>query len=837
MQLAVATGVPVTTRCRSLPGACSRGRGRSAALAAVVFAGVIVGPAMGQGPRALAKAAENAVEAQRYSEAIELLEKAVETSHSKARFVERLAEIKQEGAQWAAMTGLSGHPTDLERSVKWLGLAEQWAPKRTSVAVLRHVVESEIARRRAVLAEAIEEARAGRVGRAVQLGESVASRSLEAPETKLLAEELELQESLRKAREQVEANPVAEEAFHAVSRLIGPAGSRPAVISLRETVGRAQLAIAQELLAVPDLAVQDVHAGTEAILRAEKVCSACPTEPIRGLVAERIDEVFGPQLEQYRSLGPHGAVAADVLRQSLIRLSPQRATTSGALPESWPDVVVSVDWLSPGDACDTPPGLPARLTDQLPTVPPGSRKSPAIDQSPDLVVRVSLTQCESRAINPREVQVRSSSYRAGSQQIANPEYARLQENVNAATTNLRTAQLNLANSAQNMKAFYQGQVLGGQISLGMLQGKLNRTPPYLERPVIQPYTYEEYEKALVVSVAGSISLVDAHDRGVLVVVPVESSVEASAWGRRGVFGEDVGGLTNSSPQIPETLAELADHATVDVSERALGIVTEYASRWALVRAVKARQGGSDRGAAAWMVAEAILSNEDAEPGLLAPDLVAKLLANDPHAASSMVPDVATFCQNPSAKSSTLCGGENRSRTSRGTAEESESSASAAVLGKATDYRGYQERRSTGSRTGRGGSCESGHQIEVVSLGGEFVILEDMSVWKVDGLEALETSLWHRGNSVTRCDSRLVNMDLNEVVTVEQVSRASGSIHAVEAADDGLFVINGAIFEAKTYCSVARGDEVLFIDGSASGVCVSASLLSLGSARVCRVWCK
>jgi hypothetical protein len=57
-------------------------------------------------------------------------------------------------------------------------------------------------------------------------------------------------------------------------------------------------------------------------------------------------------------------------------------------------------------------------------------------------------------------------------------------------------------------------------------------------------------------------------------------------------------------------------------------------------------------------------------------------------------------------------------------------------------------------------------------------------------------------------------------------------------NDDLFVINGEKFSAKTYCfNFDEGDEVMFIEGSASGACASAKILNLRTKQVCEVWCE
>lgn len=57
-------------------------------------------------------------------------------------------------------------------------------------------------------------------------------------------------------------------------------------------------------------------------------------------------------------------------------------------------------------------------------------------------------------------------------------------------------------------------------------------------------------------------------------------------------------------------------------------------------------------------------------------------------------------------------------------------------------------------------------------------------------------------------------------------------------NDELFVINGEKFESKTYCfNMEEGDQVIFIDGSPYGACVSATLINLRTRDKCEVWCE
>ena len=60
-------------------------------------------------------------------------------------------------------------------------------------------------------------------------------------------------------------------------------------------------------------------------------------------------------------------------------------------------------------------------------------------------------------------------------------------------------------------------------------------------------------------------------------------------------------------------------------------------------------------------------------------------------------------------------------------------------------------------------CESGHWIQEVLSGGEIIILEDGSVWRVDGVDTIDSSLWLPISNIIACDDKLINTDDNESV--------------------------------------------------------------------------
>ena len=68
--------------------------------------------------------------------------------------------------------------------------------------------------------------------------------------------------------------------------------------------------------------------------------------------------------------------------------------------------------------------------------------------------------------------------------------------------------------------------------------------------------------------------------------------------------------------------------------------------------------------------------------------------------------------------------------------------------------------------------------------------------------------------------------------------AADSYQIEVAHNDDFFIINGEKYEAKTYClGWDEGDNVVFLEGSEYGACVSAKLYNLNKEETCEVWCE
>ena len=65
-------------------------------------------------------------------------------------------------------------------------------------------------------------------------------------------------------------------------------------------------------------------------------------------------------------------------------------------------------------------------------------------------------------------------------------------------------------------------------------------------------------------------------------------------------------------------------------------------------------------------------------------------------------------------------------------------------------------------------CESGHWIEAVFGDGEFIKLEDGSVWRVSMIDRIDSMLWLPTSDIVVCPGKLINVDDNESVDAVRI---------------------------------------------------------------------
>lgn len=75
-----------------------------------------------------------------------------------------------------------------------------------------------------------------------------------------------------------------------------------------------------------------------------------------------------------------------------------------------------------------------------------------------------------------------------------------------------------------------------------------------------------------------------------------------------------------------------------------------------------------------------------------------------------------------------------------------------------------------------------------------------------------------------------------VMSTSAIAASTYEIEAINNMEDKL-VINSEVFEAKTYCyGFEEGDKVIFIEGNANAVCVSADIFNTRNKNTCQLWC-
>ena len=85
---------------------------------------------------------------------------------------------------------------------------------------------------------------------------------------------------------------------------------------------------------------------------------------------------------------------------------------------------------------------------------------------------------------------------------------------------------------------------------------------------------------------------------------------------------------------------------------------------------------------------------------------------------------------------------------------------------------------------------------------------------------------------------LILISLIGVTVFSQISFGATTYTIEAEVNDETFVINGEVFKAKLYCfGFNKGDRVIFLDGSAYGIYVSATIYNKSSNETCDLWCE
>jgi hypothetical protein len=65
-------------------------------------------------------------------------------------------------------------------------------------------------------------------------------------------------------------------------------------------------------------------------------------------------------------------------------------------------------------------------------------------------------------------------------------------------------------------------------------------------------------------------------------------------------------------------------------------------------------------------------------------------------------------------------------------------------------------------------CEGGHWIQSVLDSGRVIRLEDGSLWQVDSIDRITSSIWLPVSNIIICGNRLINEDDKEAVNAQRI---------------------------------------------------------------------
>jgi S1-C subfamily serine protease len=219
-------------------------------------------------------------------------------------------------------------------------------------------------------------------------------------------------------------------------------------------------------------------------------------------------------------------------------------------------VSVPVTIVIDGSACQqlSAEELRQTVTSHLP-----SNVVTSIDTSPATSVDV-RAECGA-ATDTSEPRMVGSSYVVGQDQRVNPEYVRLQSELQAAQANL--ANIKLKNALNPPVGGWAGAAAGAAeaaagILIGYLQDRIRATQPYLSNPVYGPYNYREWTMSATATITLKL-------RTGAVGTEFFQLETAEQTGRSGVMPTDNSGTTNFNPTPPPEAA-LVKRAASKVSD-------------------------------------------------------------------------------------------------------------------------------------------------------------------------------------------------------------------------------------------------------------------------------
>jgi hypothetical protein len=286
--------------------------------------------------------------------------------------------------------------------------------------------------------------------------------------------------------------------------------------------------------------------------------------------------------DRIRTLGLNDSASARVVVAALRNVAPQLMTSLSrvleTIPHNAPEVLARLDFDQKGSCRELSDPKDSRYASKLP--------SPFVNSAAgDVHFAIQNVRCasETKVTPPEPV---GSQYIATYQQDTNPEYLKLQTDLQVALNNV--AQLKVQHASQPANNAFSAIANGvseaaAQYVVDSTRQKLANTPPFLPRPVQLAYTAYRVRTSRVTTVSISVAL-DDEQSGFGDSAELSATVKSDGEGLQGVNDQDTQGLRNHEPTL-ENGEQLAAKGLSAVLEQLESALRDLGTRMFIARAV------------------------------------------------------------------------------------------------------------------------------------------------------------------------------------------------------------------------------------------------------------
>ncbi|MCB1034221.1 MAG: hypothetical protein KDD47_10350, partial [Acidobacteria bacterium] len=475
------------------------------------------------------KEGKNAISEGRYEEAIASLETALRLKPGSKRYEGALDGAKASAASALIREALGRK--HLREQIALLERAERYSPEQPEVLSFRRGLEKALETIRTQISEAL---------RQIDLGSRRTADEILGIYQGLdpwLVELAKLKEALSPGfAEEKALNAIREQRFEAARNivvryrsLLGPAEFSQVTSSIGNSLDSDLLELDRALKNSAELRLTR---SRNLILLALAACEGASCALPRALEAALVDSVLRPirallavpsQEHPVAHLG-YCFLAAETERalEGLERPDLRDSQCAGAKP---PPLRIALDVRSDVECRRTATTLAAELISRDWSSSLGYPAELVELGEAEVELRIRLKSCETRSIDQIDRRLRTSNYLVGTQQVQNPDYIEALANVQAAQADLAAYPTSCVCIGTCSSFVLRLCLLGKQLAVTTARRSLHGIEPFTERPLIAPYTFEEFTSGIRARTSGSVTLRRPHEAMALSITEVSGEAE------------------------------------------------------------------------------------------------------------------------------------------------------------------------------------------------------------------------------------------------------------------------------------------------------------------------